>query len=231
MNFGLSNSKLNTNMNILSGLNTTKNLTSKNKFSKYSELSFLNETQNSKENYKNILNSNNPSSTTNKSNMFKKDSTLSNQSGTSSNFFPTTRNSNNNKNEKTNLNTKLLMKVNSISEVAGNVISMEKAWLNNLNSYNIKTENTLKKANLDRVKISHKSFGEIEGYATMTTEGIIRDYNEDRVSIIFNISKPQNYSDNDWPKCSFFGLYDGHGGGVCADFLRDNLHKYVINII
>jgi len=28
--------------------------------------------------------------------------------------------------------------------------------------------------------------------------------------------------------CSFFGVYDGHGGTVCADFLRDNLHQYVI---
>ncbi len=33
--------------------------------------------------------------------------------------------------------------------------------------------------------------------------------------------------DHPWPKCSFFGLYDGHGGVGCADFLRDNLHKFV----
>ena len=31
-----------------------------------------------------------------------------------------------------------------------------------------------------------------------------------------------------WPKCSFFGVYDGHGGSACAEFLRDNLHHYVI---
>ena len=31
-----------------------------------------------------------------------------------------------------------------------------------------------------------------------------------------------------WPKCSFFGLYDGHGGSGCSDFLRDNLHLFVI---
>jgi protein phosphatase 2C family protein 2/3 len=50
------------------------------------------------------------------------------------------------------------------------------------------------------------------------------------VSVIFNVSKPQSFEetiDNPWPKCSFFGLYDGHGGAGCADFLRDNLHKYV----
>jgi protein phosphatase 2C family protein 2/3 len=25
-----------------------------------------------------------------------------------------------------------------------------------------------------------------------------------------------------------FGVFDGHGGSCCADFLRDNLHNYVI---
>jgi protein phosphatase PTC2/3 len=33
-----------------------------------------------------------------------------------------------------------------------------------------------------------------------------------------------------WPKSSFFGLYDGHGGAACADYLRDNLHQFVLNI-
>jgi protein phosphatase PTC2/3 len=27
-----------------------------------------------------------------------------------------------------------------------------------------------------------------------------------------------------WPKCSFFAIYDGHGGSACADFLKDSLH-------
>ena len=27
-----------------------------------------------------------------------------------------------------------------------------------------------------------------------------------------------------WPECSFFAIYDGHGGAKCADYLRDNLH-------
>jgi hypothetical protein len=81
--------------------------------------------------------------------------------------------------------------------------------------------------NLDKVKISHKNFGIVEAYAAITTEGIVRNYNEDRVSIILNIQKPTNYTKDDWPKCSFFGIYDGHGGANCAEFLRDNLHKNV----
>ena len=88
-------------------------------------------------------------------------------------------------------------------------------------------------ANLEKVKISHKLFGIIHSYGAITSEGR-RDYNEDRVSIIYNISKPSNFietSNNKWPKCSFFGLYDGHGGKGCCDFLRDNLHKYIISDI
>ena len=40
--------------------------------------------------------------------------------------------------------------------------------------------------------------------------------------------KPANRKDEKWPKCSFFGVYDGHGGVNCADFLRDNLHLFLI---
>jgi protein phosphatase 2C family protein 2/3 len=32
-----------------------------------------------------------------------------------------------------------------------------------------------------------------------------------------------------WPKCSFFAIYDGHGGSLCADFLKDHLHQIIIN--
>lgn len=41
--------------------------------------------------------------------------------------------------------------------------------------------------------------------------------------------KPPNKNDNlPWPNCSFFAIYDGHGGHTCAEFLRDNLHYYII---
>lgn len=61
-------------------------------------------------------------------------------------------------------------------------------------------------------------------YAANTNQGLVRNYNEDRVSIILNIMKPASRANEQWPKCSFFGVYDGHGGVNCADFLRDNLH-------
>ncbi len=40
--------------------------------------------------------------------------------------------------------------------------------------------------------------------------------------------KPPEKEEASWPKCSFFGVYDGHGGVGCADFLRDQLHQFVI---
>ena len=79
-------------------------------------------------------------------------------------------------------------------------------------------------------KVSTKSYGLIKAYAANTNQGITRDYNEDRVSLNINISK--NISEKcinkeKWPKASFFGIFDGHGGSKCADFLRDNLLRLI----
>jgi serine/threonine protein phosphatase PrpC len=60
-------------------------------------------------------------------------------------------------------------------------------------------------------------------YAARTNNGIFRSYNEDRVSIIQKIfvdSKQQCPT-------SFFGLFDGHSGARCADYLRDKMHEHV----
>ena len=71
--------------------------------------------------------------------------------------------------------------------------------------------------------------GNIKGYGANTYRGLVRNYNEDRVSIIINMAKPENYTKKNWPKISFFGIYDGHGGSKCADFLRDTLHKIIFS--
>lgn len=78
--------------------------------------------------------------------------------------------------------------------------------------------------NHEPTKCSVKRNGIVKAYAANTNQGIVRNYNEDRVSIILNIMKPASRVNEEWPKCSFFGVYDGHGGVNCADFLRDNLH-------
>ena len=82
--------------------------------------------------------------------------------------------------------------------------------------------------NFEQTKCSIRENGFISGYAANTNQGIIRDYNEDRVSIVLNIMQPPTKKVPNWPKCSFFGIFDGHGGHTCADFLRDNLHQFIV---
>ena len=73
--------------------------------------------------------------------------------------------------------------------------------------------------------------GMVKAYGANTYQGLVRNYNEDRVSIIINMAKPHNYQKKYWPKTSFFGIYDGHGGNMCSEFLRDCLHKLILNDI
>ncbi len=57
---------------------------------------------------------------------------------------------------------------------------------------------------------------------------MVRNYNEDRVSIILNIIQPKFKKVDIWPRSSFFAIYDGHGGAQCADYLRDQLHQLIV---
>jgi hypothetical protein len=82
--------------------------------------------------------------------------------------------------------------------------------------------------NKEPTKCSIKRNGIVRAYSAITNQGLVRNYNEDRVSIILNITKPAHRKEENWPKCSFFGVYDGHGGHTCAEFLRDQLHHFVI---
>ena len=67
----------------------------------------------------------------------------------------------------------------------------------------------------EEAKYASKPHGIILSYAANTHQGIQRNYNEDRVSIILNMTQPQKKKLKEgekWPKCSFFAVYDGHGG-------------------
>lgn len=45
------------------------------------------------------------------------------------------------------------------------------------------------------------------------------------------MTKPsaKKMTQNEWPKCSYFAIYDGHGGSACADYLKECLHTIIIN--
>lgn len=91
------------------------------------------------------------------------------------------------------------------------------------------TKEVLKKSfeKYESARHSAKSLAIVKSFAANTHQGTVRKYNEDRVSIILNIVKPNTYKGSYWPSCSFFAVFDGHGGPKCADFLKDNLHNYV----
>ena len=81
-------------------------------------------------------------------------------------------------------------------------------------------------------KFSKRSYEYITAYAANSNQGIIRNYNEDRVSIIININQSNNYKGElPWPKTSFFSIFDGHGGHNYAEFLRGNLLNLICNNI
>ena len=79
------------------------------------------------------------------------------------------------------------------------------------------------------VKTSQHSINSfIKSFAVNSYNGLIRNYNEDKVSIILTVNCPKNFKGKYWPKISFIAIYDGHGGNLCSDYLRDNLHNYII---
>lgn len=84
----------------------------------------------------------------------------------------------------------------------------------------------LKPKLLPSSSFSSKS-GVISAYAVNTHCGIVRNYNEDRVNITLHLPKPFHRQRETWPPCFYFGLFDGHGGKGCSNFLRDNLHLYI----
>ena len=79
------------------------------------------------------------------------------------------------------------------------------------------------------VKTSRHSINKyIKSFAVNSYQGLKRNYNEDKVSIILTIKKPKNFLGENWPKISYLAIFDGHGGNSCSNFLRDNLHNYII---
>ena len=53
-------------------------------------------------------------------------------------------------------------------------------------------------------KIPAKNYGLIASFAANTNQGIVRDYNEDRISVIINMNKPKYYnSPLPWQKLSY----------------------------
>lgn len=79
-----------------------------------------------------------------------------------------------------------------------------------------------------KAKYSKEQFGSIKAYGVNTYQGILKKSNEDRIAIAFNITRPKSYVKEIWPNCSIFCIFDGHCGYQCADYLKDNMIRYII---
>ena len=81
-----------------------------------------------------------------------------------------------------------------------------------------------------QAEYSHKPFYNICGYSYNSYNGKVRDYNEDSTKTVVNYPKKIIVNGKTIsPRISYFGLFDGHGGEGCTNFLRDNLDYYLFN--
>jgi serine/threonine protein phosphatase PrpC len=62
----------------------------------------------------------------------------------------------------------------------------------------------------------------IKGYGYNSSKGNIRDYNEDSLTVT-----KIYFNDDKTDYCYYFGIYDGHGGNGCSNYLKDNLHMNI----
>jgi protein phosphatase 2C family protein 2/3 len=77
-------------------------------------------------------------------------------------------------------------------------------------------------SNPTKLKTSKKAYGLIKAFAAGTNQGLVRSYNEDRVTIMPKVSTSESKEN-----FSYFALFDGHGGSGCADYLAENLHRFI----
>ena len=72
--------------------------------------------------------------------------------------------------------------------------------------------------------MSKSSSGLVQAYGMYCHQGLVWQYNEDRVIAMTKSIRPDNRS-NKRSDVSFFAVYDGHGGSFCADYLYQHFHK------
>ncbi|OMJ77456.1 hypothetical protein SteCoe_22932 [Stentor coeruleus] len=80
----------------------------------------------------------------------------------------------------------------------------------------------------DTMRISTSRCGIIYGYAADSHSGLAHYRKSDCMNTITNLPCPKTISESIWPKSSFFAIYDGHGGKACANFLKEQLHNFIL---
>lgn len=116
-----------------------------------------------------------------------------------------------------------------INSATSRTISKDKAQIKKANPLKVSPLLTFQSlsAPVNQTLFSSKSqtllksfkYSYVEEYAYNTHNGIVRNYNEDSVSIIPKLNR----------RGDFFAIFDGHGGKNCSLFLQQNFHTYIKN--
>ena len=80
----------------------------------------------------------------------------------------------------------------------------------------------------EKAKFSNKQLGSLKSFSYNTFHGLFKDYNEDKIIVVNQLKKPASSKMKTWPKISYFGIFDGHGGEGCSEFLKDNFLNYLL---
>lgn len=102
-----------------------------------------------------------------------------------------------------------------------------------------KLENPTQTLNLDiekKIKSSNQKNGRIYSFGVGSFDPLANSHNLnrvrsfDRVAIYFNSLKYTNKSSKKLPiPISYFGIYDGYENSLCSNFVKENLHKALVN--
>lgn len=68
----------------------------------------------------------------------------------------------------------------------------------------------------------------IKAFAAHTYQGLNIDRNYNKILVILKVSQPERKLDQEWPCCSIFGLFDGMDGDKCSEYLKNELHQYIM---
>ena len=75
-------------------------------------------------------------------------------------------------------------------------------------------------------EFSKEPFLNIAGYGYNSYNGKVKSFNEDRVKAIVNYHLKKNVPN---VNISYFGIFDGHSGNKCSDFLKEHLDEFLFN--
>ena len=94
----------------------------------------------------------------------------------------------------------------------------------------VNTLSTLPYSEYSKAEYSQQPFYNISGYAFNSYNGTEKSYNEDRTKVIINYPKQLIANGKTIsPHISYFGVFDGHGGEACSNFLKEKLDSFLFN--